>query len=371
VNTFPVRTRPIGPNQGIEEIEAVEDLDDPTDDIWHVQVAASDVRVVTLDKLNDLFRFDVIDEQVFVWQKGMTDWVRLSTLLGAQEPEPEEPFHVLLGPGNVKPLTLEQLDDFYRHEVIDEDTLVWQEGMSEWQTLGKVAGITAQASSAPFVQPPQLATYSAPPVAFNLEPPQTDSKGGARWLVRFAIAAGVVLALLRNDLVFSMLQETPLAARYATFESSIVGGPVYGTSRSVEQLVAECGGHLQAVRLPIAVTEFVDAQKLLAARAKPLDAATTTKKSDTVSAPLAIASSPAMAGVDKARAPATTTTAKDGVALARGPATANTPSSQPLSRNVAATKTSTSARTVKKRASSGKSALRANGSYFDPLNPSL
>jgi hypothetical protein len=53
----------------------------------------------------------------------------------------EELWHVRLSPDEVKILTLDQLDDLFRLEVIEADALVWQPGMDEWLPLNVVAGL--------------------------------------------------------------------------------------------------------------------------------------------------------------------------------------------------------------------------------------
>ncbi len=394
MNTRSRQAWPVGlQTYEIEEVDAAEIIDEPADELWQVQVAAGDVRTVTLDKLDDLYRYDVIDEQAFVWQTGMTQWVRLSTLLGVEATEPEEPFHVLLGPGNVKQLSLEQLDDFYRIEVIDENTLIWQKGMTEWQALGKLAGIDAATSvELPTTPQHQIATQrfnppvprvapvafvapvlSAPPVAFTIEPlPQASVGGAGRWLIRLALAAGVILALLRNDLAYSMVGQTALASRYAELETSLLGGPSFGTERSVERLVADCGGPLEPVRLPVAVTQFADAQKSLAARtkaetnAKPLPSespkSTAAAVSSVAGTPAAPASAPASAQVPNAKA-ASAAPMSQNVAAALG--------GLPVKSSAPSAKAASSARPAKSRATKSKGQLRSGGSYFDPLNPTL
>ena len=53
----------------------------------------------------------------------------------------EEMWHVQIEPGEVKHLTLEQLDDMFRLDLISADTLVWQPGMAKALPLSVVAGI--------------------------------------------------------------------------------------------------------------------------------------------------------------------------------------------------------------------------------------
>jgi hypothetical protein len=435
--------------------------DDPASEIWHVQVAAGDVRVVDLDKLDDLFRFEVIDENVFVWQTGMQKWARLGDLLGPSDEEVEDPFHVLFSPGNVRVLSLDELNDFYRYEVIDESTLIWQKGMSDWQTLGRAAGIdeavlpfagtqnhgaataartvtaaqlgatfaapaganaaavpsrsiaTATASThtraaaspamqsvlpalaasplssaagldslptqvitrpAPVVQVVPSAPFSTRPVSLSIEPyaNATPPRAG-RWLVRFAVAAGVILAMLRNDVVHAALGKSPMLAQYEQVERSILGGPAFGTTRSVEQLVASCGGHLDSVHLPIAVTQFGDARKRgVALEAKRSEAEASPTRDD--SASVAASTSSAASNVtappsNQAQSPtpiANTGSSKtaDDMARALGAAPA-----KPVSKAAVASQPS------KRRPPAGKAAaksgVKGGGSYYDPLNGAL
>src|SRR5688572_32932537 len=70
--------------------------------------------------------------------------------------EAEDLWHVRVAPDDVKILTLEQVDDLFRLEVIDEDTMLWQDGMDEWLPLRVIAGLDDEEAPSP---PP----ISAPP----------------------------------------------------------------------------------------------------------------------------------------------------------------------------------------------------------------
>lgn len=416
VSTHPAQTRLAGPAYaGIGYAEATAVGPHADDEVWHVQIAPGDVRVLTLDKLGDLYRLDIVDENMFVWQQEMSDWVQLGTLLGAlaPEPEPEDPFHVLMGPGEVKVLTLERLDDLYRLGLINESTYVWQQGMSEWQPLGIAAGLHEPASdelptapqhplvgqSRPPVQPtvaaqqnvnsspkavsrheplPRTTTappiLSAPPVAFEIESPYPPKGARAtRWLVRMAVAAGVVLALLRNDVVHAMLQDTPLIDRYNQAETSLIGGPAFGTSRSVEHLVASCGGHLEAVRLPLAVTKFTDTRDLSLHRTPDPQgptavAPTVGSAADAASSSARSKPQPALA----AAAPSMSTKAEgpDAGRPQEHPETSALGGVPPKAAPTAA-KPRSVPHPVRKRSTGGASGPKSGGSYFDPLNAAL
>lgn len=404
------------------------------DETWHVQVAAGDVRLVDLDKLDDLFRFEVIDENAFVWKKGMDKWARLGDLLGAED-EPEQPFHVLFSPGNVRVLSLDELNDFYKHEIVDESTLIWQSGMSEWQTLGKAAGIdeavlplrdavsstiptqvrpvatqppartgasvraapqaTPIRSSAPapvtapqgalLVTPASASAYPAAvvqgpafstrPVSLSIEPyPSKPAPAASRWLTRLALVAGAVLAMQRNDIVHAALGQSPLLAQYEQTERALLGGPAFGTTRSVEQLIASCGGHLDPVHLPIAVTQFADAQKRGAV--KDVDRAATADATTSPAPPIRDATT----GTSPSRvAPIRDATAGTSIvapaSTTKGSLNASTTTSRAVSSALSGKTPAAVSHPSKPRSSSGKhaskSGVKASGSYYDPLNGAL
>jgi hypothetical protein len=70
---------------------------------WHVQVEAGDVRLWTLDQLDAAFKAELVDESTFVLEVGKTEWMQLGTLLGGDgddEPAPSEvaPAHAPIAP---------------------------------------------------------------------------------------------------------------------------------------------------------------------------------------------------------------------------------------------------------------------------------
>ena len=72
-----------------------------------------------------------------------------------------ELWYVATGPGETKLLTLEQLDDLFRLEIIDANTRLWQPGMREWLPLSVVAGLDEP--SRPAAPPPQSARVPRAP----------------------------------------------------------------------------------------------------------------------------------------------------------------------------------------------------------------
>jgi hypothetical protein len=83
----------------------------------------------------------------------------------------DDRWQVRMAPGEVKVLTLDQIDDLFRLELIDEDTLITQEGTEQWRPLRVVAGLDDEEASeqAPSPAPPPVA--SAPPPVASAPPP--------------------------------------------------------------------------------------------------------------------------------------------------------------------------------------------------------
>ena len=88
----------------------------------------------------------------------------------------DELWHVRVSADEVKTLTLEQIDDLYRLDVIDADTQLWQDGMDEWLPLRVVAGLDEEevvnVSVPPTMPPPAKAVNtmsSWPPVAASAQ----------------------------------------------------------------------------------------------------------------------------------------------------------------------------------------------------------
>lgn len=84
--------------------------------------------------------------------------------------DPSDFWYVAVAPGETKILSLEQLDDFFRLEIIDASTRVWQPGMTEWLPLSVVAGIDEPAPVRPPPPSMRAPSRSAPPPASMRRP---------------------------------------------------------------------------------------------------------------------------------------------------------------------------------------------------------
>jgi hypothetical protein len=85
-------------------------------DLWYVKTADGDVDRMTLDQLDEAFNGGHIDENVMVLPAGEETWVKLSTLLGLDQPAPAPvalpptPTAFALPP-SLRPVSLDLSDD--------------------------------------------------------------------------------------------------------------------------------------------------------------------------------------------------------------------------------------------------------------------
>ncbi len=335
----------------------------------------------------------------------------------------DELWHVRISADEVKTLTLEQIDDLYRLEVIDADTQLWQDGMDEWLPLRVVAGLDEEEVvniSVPPSMPPKLGntmswpppavagpsptnsswppsvSASVPPSARSVPPAPPSSRSNAAafastvptWPpgsgpsksqapdelfspsyappasgsirpqvvaepynyprpinpmpIVLAAIVGLTITLYRNDVLHAMSRTVGQEAAYLKLEQAL-GGPGFGTPRAVEPMA----------KAAAALAEIT-----------PLPEPTTTSKSDSSSSSDSIGSSngSSSGATTQAKATATPTPAPEVKKVA-------TPAPQPQSapKPVARPEADTPNPVFKQP----KGAKKAKGNEFDPLNPSL
>ncbi len=208
-----------------------------------------------------------------------------------------------MAPGEVKLLTLDQIDDLFRLEVIDPDTLIRQEGTEQWLPLRVVAGLDdddesgapaavaepvrsvpppppaplpppvrgslppPSSAAAPFSHSPSFApppVASVPPPSFAPSPiasasppsfaspfvplgapsallsPMPPSKASRVELLLLGLSAlvGLLVALERNGALAALSVSAGQSTSYLKLEA-FLGGPGFGTPRAVEELVTQ------------------------------------------------------------------------------------------------------------------------------------
>ncbi len=55
------------------------------EDAWHVQLESGEVRILSLDQLDAFFQNGIIDEETYILRDGTMDWVKLRVALGLDE----------------------------------------------------------------------------------------------------------------------------------------------------------------------------------------------------------------------------------------------------------------------------------------------
>jgi hypothetical protein len=322
--------------------------------------------------------------------------------------EEAELWFVLLADDEVKRMTLEQLDDAYRLDIVDAKTRVWRPGMREWDTLGKVADLgRLTPTPRPNHASPHSANYASrarrsgsmpraqlevplaviPPIAEvqdSLRPLVRDS--AADWrpprqrgplvrgiLLGVAVVFSVCVSAYRNDWLSAAAQSLGFSPAYRALESSL-GEPGFGTPRSVAELNERAPGALAAQ-----VTRVLAAEE-------PAPAAST------LTVPAAVPSTStlpwvgvrAVAPVAQAPQASATANAPPAAAMsaALGARTAPSGSPRPSEARPSEARPSearpSEARPSERRTSARPSAARPRvpgvttpGDEWDPLNPSL
>ena len=113
----------------------------------------------------------------------------------AKEEGPGDVWQVKLASGEMRPMTLTQLDDAFQESTVNADTYVLQAGTTTWAKLGDVAGIGASGES-PIEA--KVAPVSEAPVAFPIDMDDSDDEmmAGLRPRKRGRILWGMAAAAL-------------------------------------------------------------------------------------------------------------------------------------------------------------------------------
>jgi hypothetical protein len=69
----------------LTEHDVEEDAPNTAEEIWHVAIASDDIKTMTLEQLDDALRLDVISGDTQVWKEGMGDWQPLSVVAGMDD----------------------------------------------------------------------------------------------------------------------------------------------------------------------------------------------------------------------------------------------------------------------------------------------
>lgn len=237
---------------------------------WHVQIAAGEVKVVTLEQLDDLFRLSLVDSETHVWQTGMTEWQPLRVIAGLDDepapaptpkrapPKPPTRTAVMSTvPSPTRTVAMAPAPQPLPRSVRPAPHSVAPSVRPAPPAPRPMTPAPASFYPEPIqarssVYPPTVASaapaaFSAPaPVMNSVRPlvvsqaPMPSARGGSgfgRVLVAVALLAGVSVTAYRNDVLRDAAHQAHQDALYARLESAL-GGPAFGTLRALEQSAA-------------------------------------------------------------------------------------------------------------------------------------
>jgi hypothetical protein len=221
------------------------------DERWHVRIAPDEVKLLTLEQVDDLFRLDMIDENTLLRQEGSSEWLPLRVVAGLDEDEPASIAAVPSAPPPPPPPL---------PAPSERAPFVHSPSFAPPPVSARVPNALPKPPSPSFTPPPSVAPPAprvAPPApsvappprsfappALSFTPPQvalaqpTRASRGEVWLIGLAALLGLLVTLQRNGALAALLASAGQAAGYAKLEASL-GGPGFGTVRAVDALVAK------------------------------------------------------------------------------------------------------------------------------------
>jgi hypothetical protein len=211
-----------------------------TEELWHVAIDSDDVKVLTLDQLDDLFRLEIVDENVKIWQPGMSEWKTLGEVAGieSEAPESAEPTQVKLQTAELPSGVQTVAASAWAPRVVVPPPA------PPPRVEAVAVAIPAPARSGSFISaslieeddlvlPPKSPETLRPVAADDVNPFAPKPSRSGTWLTLLAAAAGIVLTLYRNDVLKSVATSAGQARVYSSVESAL-GGPGFGTVGSIE-----------------------------------------------------------------------------------------------------------------------------------------
>jgi hypothetical protein len=222
-------------------------------ELWEVIVAPDDIKLLTLEQLDDAFRLDVIGVSTLVRQKGTASWQRLGVVAGIENEAPNR------APADWSDGTSELPPAFgVRPEPRPGKAPAyaaaahpfWNAGASQPPLpLLESPILAAPAAPQPALEPPSFdALTRAEPIAY-LGAPRVSGAGRSRLssaLMLLCAVAGALWIVHRNDLLRLGARRFGFETKYLTFEQSVLGKPGFGTPRALEAFLAELPGEAAA-----------------------------------------------------------------------------------------------------------------------------
>jgi hypothetical protein len=162
--------------------------------------------------------------------------------------ESNEPlWQVQLASGQICRMTLELLDDAFQDGLITENTLIMQDGTTEWVTLREVAGLDSESEAAPTasIENPPAAAVVAPAVAVPAQP--SAPRQPAPYMDPFA--PPIQMAPAMTQMVPPAAQAAPFAFQGAAqnLAQRTIAAPPEPLTRSTAPVAADIDFDLETV----------------------------------------------------------------------------------------------------------------------------
>jgi len=267
-----------------------------SEEMWHVQIEPGEVKHLTLEQLDDMFRLDLISADTLVWQPGMAKALPLSVVAGMDDDEESDVMEIepeLLpepaysprsvapapastgyrasasvsawpaapmsasaypsvapapAPASVRPSAAPALASTYPSAapsyasayppVVQAPASVRNPTMAPPALAASAIAPVARAPIAPVMPSPDfLSPESLRPITMSDMPGLRGGGGGnmGKVLIGVAIAAGLLVTLYRNDLLRPMAESAGQKSAYEKLESAL-GAPGFGTPQAVTQM---------------------------------------------------------------------------------------------------------------------------------------
>jgi len=234
-------------------------------ELWYVATGPGETKLLTLEQLDDLFRLEIIDADTRLWQPGMPQWLPLSVVAGLDEPVAKPsappppsarvpraptppPAPVRAAPATIRPVPLPNPPPQRTTMPVSMSSM----------PPGRPVPVSVSANTWPAAMPsvaPQHNPYPAPeslrPLTFSQPPaarPRSGGGGFGRFLLTLAALGGVGVTLYRNDVLHQAALSAGQEKNYMKLEAAL-GGPGFGTPRSVASLAANPSFSMPAVEL--------------------------------------------------------------------------------------------------------------------------
>jgi len=226
------------------------------DDTWHVAIAPDEVKIVSLEQLDDLFRLSLVDSETKVWQAGMDEWLPLGVVAGidhgVEQELPTRPMGAVPRPPapaarrapppprpkSVAPAPVASLPPapVTRRPAMPAPHIATAPWPPAPAPASRVVASAWPAAAAPLLSAPAqtLRPVVTPSFYPSYSPPApVRTSGLGRFVIWVALLAGAGVTLYRNDVLRDAAHSIGQDARYAQLEARI-GGPAFGTLRAVE-----------------------------------------------------------------------------------------------------------------------------------------